>query len=140
MKKLFALIGLGAVAYVLYKYNKKQTEVSPASTPTRTKAEDTKAALKKEGAKLIEPYYDSEAGKAAERRFKSRTSANTELLFSGKKQYVTIENLIPNTYGQYNNFSGRYNSRNAEDTTNMTDAEITQALYIRPKPNFNNTL
>ena len=139
MKKIFALVGLGAVAYILYKYNNKATLVVPPP-PARTKAEETKVALKKEGAKLIEPYYDSEAGKAAEKRFKLRTSANTELLMTGQRQYVTLENLIPNRYGQYNNFAGNYNRVNAEDTTNISSAIMTQSLYKRPKPLFNNTL
>jgi hypothetical protein len=141
INKALKVIGVGALAYVIYLYYKKKNQpivVEPTPTPTRTKAEETKAALKKEGAKLIEPYYDSEAGKAAERRFKSRTSANTELLFSGKKQYVTLENLIPNQYDMYNNFSGKYNHLNVENTTNIDDAERTQAIYIRPKPLFNN--
>jgi len=143
MKKILALVGLGAVAYILYKYNNKATPVVPPPPlpPARTKAEETKVALKREGAKLIEPYYDSEAGKAAEKRFKLRNSANTELLFSGQKQYVTLENLIPNRYGMYNNFYGKdYNQPNREDTIDIISAERTQELYKRPNPLFNNTL
>jgi hypothetical protein len=141
MKKILALVGLGAVAYILYKYNNKATPVVPPPPlpPARTKAEETKVALKREGAKLIEPYYDSEAGKAAEKRFKLRNSANTELLMTGQRQYVTLENLIPNRYGQYNNFAGNYNRLNAEDTTNISSAIMAQSLYKRPKPIFNNT-
>jgi hypothetical protein len=143
MKKIIGLVALAAAAYLLYKNSKKETPVAPSiePTPTRTKAQETKVALKKEGAKLIEPYYDSEAGKAAEKRFKSRTSANTELLMTGQKQYVTLENLIPNRYGEYNNFYGKdYNKRNVEDTTDIISAERTQSLFIRPKPLFNNAL
>jgi hypothetical protein len=139
MKKLIALVGLGAVAYILYKYGKKQEPIVQA-TPTRTPAEIKKAELKKEGAKLIEPYYESEAGRLAEKRFKASISANKEVLFSGQKQYVTLENLIPDRYGMYNNFYGNYNRVNSEDTTNIDSAIATQKLYIRPKPFFNNTL
>jgi hypothetical protein len=139
IKRALQVLGVGVLGYVIYMYYKKKNQpIVVEPTRTRTKAEETKATLKKEGAKLIEPYYDSEAGKAAERRFKSRTSANTELLFSGQKQYVTLENLIPNRYGMYNNFSGKYNRLNVEDTTNIDTAERTQATYIRPKPFFNN--
>ena len=139
IKRVLQVLGVGVLGYVIYMYyNKKQAPAPPPSPPTRTKAEETKVALKKEGAKLIEPYYDSEAGRASERRFKSRTSANTELLFSGQKQYVTLENLIPNRYGMYNNMSGKYNRLNVEDTTNIGNAVRTQAMYIRPKPMFNN--
>jgi hypothetical protein len=143
MKKIIGLVALAAAAYLLYKNSKKETPVvSPVEpTPTRTKAQETKVALKKEGAKLIEAYYDSEAGKASEKRFKTRTSANTELLMTGQKQYVTLENLIPNRYGQYNNFYGKdYNQPNREDTIDIISAERTQALYKRPNPLFNNTL
>ena len=60
---------------------------------------------------------------------------------TGQKQYVTLENLIPNRYGQYNNFYGKnYNKLNIEDTSDIISAERTQALYKRPKPIFNNTL
>jgi hypothetical protein len=135
MKKIIGLVALAAAGYFLYRYNKDTT------TPTRTKAEETKAAIKKEGAKLIEPYYESEAGRLAERKFKSSISANRELLMTGQKQYVTLENLIPNRYGQYNNFYGKdYNKLNVEDTTDIISAERTQSLFIRPKPMFNNTL
>lgn len=139
MKKIFALVGLGAVAYILYKYGKKQQPVVE-SAPMRTPAEIKKAELKKEGAKLIEPYYESEAGRLAEKRFKASISANKEVLFSGQKQYVTLENLIPDRYGRYNNFYGNYNRLNAEDTTNVLSAERTEKLYKRPKPIFDNTL
>ena len=141
IKRALQVLGVGVLGYVIYMYYNKKQAPAPAPAPpppTRTKAEETKVALKKEGAKLIEPYYDSEAGRAAERRFKSRTSANTELLMTGQKQYVTLENLIPNRYGMYNNFSGKYNHLNIEDTTNIDSAVRTQAMYKRPNPMFNN--
>jgi hypothetical protein len=150
MKKTIGLIGLAVAAYLLYKYNEKNTQVPIAPTPTPSPTppsprpisddEVRKSDLKQQGASLIEPYYESEAGKLAEKRFKQRLSANDILLFTGEKQYVTLENLIPNRYGQYNNFSGNYNRLNAEDTTNILSAERTQSLYKRPKPTFNNTL
>ena len=139
MKKLIGFAALATAGYLLYKYYLGKKEV--VVEPTRTKAQETKAALKKEGAKLIEPYYESEAGRLAEKKFKSSISANRELLMTGQKQYVTLENLIPNRYGQYNNFYGKdYNKLNVEDTTDIISAERTQALYKRPKPMFNNTL
>jgi hypothetical protein len=141
MKKIIGLVALAAAAYLLYKNSKKETPIAPPLEPSRTKAQETKAALKKEGAKLIEPYYDSEAGRLAEKRFKASITANKEVLFSGQKQYVTLENLIPNRYGMYNNFYGKdYNQRNVEDTTDILSAERTQKLFIRPKPIFDNTL
>ena len=141
IKRALQVLGVGVLGYVIYMYYNKKQAPAPAPAPpppTRTKAEETKVALKKEGAKLIEPYYDSEAGRAAERRFKSRTSANTELLMTGQKQYVTLENLIPNRYGMYNNMSGKYNRLNVEDTSNIGNAVRTEAMYKRPNPMFNN--
>jgi hypothetical protein len=142
-KRALQVLGVGALAYIIYMYYKKKNQpiiVAHQESPQRTQGEITKATLKKQGSALIEPYYDSEAGKLAEKKFKSRTSANQELLFSGQKQYVFLENLIPNRYGIYNNFDGKYNRLNVEDTTNIDTAERTQALYKRPKPIFNNTL
>lgn len=141
MKKLIGFAALATAGYLLYKYYLGKKEVVVEPIPMRTKAQETKVALKKEGAKLIEPYYDSEAGRLAEKKFKQRTSANDILLFTGKPQYVTLENLIPNRYGQYNNFYGKeYNKLNVEDTSDIISSERTQALYKRPKPIFNNTL
>ncbi len=139
MNRTLGLIGLGLAAYILYRYSKKQ-EPAPAPAPIRTQAQITKTNLKREGEKVIEAHLESEATKAAEKRFKQRNSANDILLFTGEKQYVTLENLIPNRYGQYNNFYGNYNRLNAENTTDIISAERTQALYKRPKPMFNNTL
>lgn len=151
MKKTLGFVALATAAYLLYTYSKKRqigvVSPIPEMTPEiynqrpRTSGEIAKVALKKEGAKLIEPYYESEAGRLAEKRFKQSISANDILLFTGEKQYVTLENLIPNRYGQYNNFSGKnYNKLNVEDTTNISRAILTQSLYKRPKPLFNNTL
>jgi hypothetical protein len=142
MKKILALVGLGAVAYILYKYSKKEAP-APAPEPprVRTSAEIKKAELKKNIPTALKEYLESPEAKEAEKRFKQKITANNILLFTGEKQYVTLENLIPNRYGQYNNFYGKnYNRLNAEDTTNILAAERTQTLYKRPKPQFNNTL
>lgn len=152
-KRALQVLGLGALAYIIYMYYKKKGEVQivvapPTEAPkVRTQADIVKAELKKEGAKLIEAnqpegyssvraVYQNPNSPA----FKERVRQMTETLFTGQKQYVTLENLIPNRYGMYNNFSGKYNRLNAEDTTNIDAAEITQALYKRPKPLFNNAL
>jgi len=147
MKKILALVGLGAVAYILYKYSKKEAPAPPIPAPpipappapTRTSAEIKKAELKKNIPTALKEYLESPEAKEAEKRFKQKITANNILLFTGEKQYVTLENLIPNRYGQYNNFGGNYNRLNAEDTTNILTAERTEALYKRPNPLFNNT-
>lgn len=140
MKKAIGFVALAAAAYLAYKYILSKKELPAQPTPTRTKGEIVKAELKKQGAKVLEPYLESAEAKAAEKKFKTSISANKELLMTGGKQYVTLENLIPNEYGQYNNFYGGYNQRNRENTTDIISAERTQALYKRPNPLFNNAL
>lgn len=151
------VLGLGALAFIIYMYYKKKGEVKivvapPIAPPTeapkvRTKADIVKAELKTEGAKLIEAnqpegyssiraVYQNPNSPA----FQERVRQMTETLFTGEKQYVTLENLIPDRYGRYNNFSGRYSGLNQEDTTNIGTAERTEKLYKRPKPFFNNAL
>jgi hypothetical protein len=121
MKKIIGLVALAAAAYLLYKNSKKETPSAPRVNQLP----------------LVEPQSSS----AAEKMFKASISANKEVLFSGQKQYVTLENLIPNRYGMYNNFYGKdYNQRNVEDTTDILSAEKTQKSFIRPKPLFDNTL
>lgn len=146
MRKIIGLIALGAAAYLLYKYNKDKNKVIPSTIIPVDKNDKIVKDNIKQGAKLIEQA--NIGTNSVKDRYKNQNSVvyqermrqMSEKLFSGDKQYVTLENLIPNRYGQYNNFYGNYNQPNREDTTDIISAERTQALYKRPNPLFNNTL
>jgi hypothetical protein len=148
-KRVLEVLGVGALAYIIYMYYKKKNQpiIAPQNAAQRTQGEITKATLKRQGAALIEAnqpegYSSVKAvySNPNSPAFSERQRQMSETLFTGQKQYVTLENLIPNRYGMYNNFDGKYNRLNVEDTTNIDTAERTQAFYKRPKPIFNNAL